>query len=293
MAEPQKVTITGTLRRHDGTPDVGAVVRFERRVELRSGTSTDMIGPGARVGVANSEGVVSVWVYANDDAAWTPQGWSHRLTIGWSSGDRTYDVKVPYSATPVDLDSLLPLLGPDAGDMYAPIGHTHAGGGSGEYDPAGTAAATMAAHVAAPDPHPQYVTSAEGNAAYAAIGAPAAAVAAHVAAGDPHPQYLTSTEGNAAYETAGAVAAHVAAANPHPVYLTQAEGDAAYDALGAATAAVTAHEADADPHPQYPQVLVWDGAAYDPAPGAIIYVGGTVDPTGGAPDGSLWIKEVP
>lgn len=33
-------------------------------------------------------------------------------------------------------------------------------------DPAGTAAASMAAHLAAPDPHPQYLTAAEGNAAY-------------------------------------------------------------------------------------------------------------------------------
>jgi hypothetical protein len=37
-----------------------------------------------------------------------------------------------------------------------------------------------------------------------ATGTAAAAVAAHVAAGDPHPQYLTATEGNAAYDALGA-----------------------------------------------------------------------------------------
>lgn len=39
-----------------------------------------------------------------------------------------------------------------------------------------------------------------------------AAIAAHVAAGDPHPQYLTSAEGNAAYDAIGAAAAAQAAA---------------------------------------------------------------------------------
>ncbi len=37
---------------------------------------------------------------------------------------------------------------------------------SGLYDPLGTATAAVAAHVAASDPHPQYLTAAEGDAAY-------------------------------------------------------------------------------------------------------------------------------
>jgi hypothetical protein len=334
VAEPQKVTITGILRRPGGAPDVGAVVRFERRVELRSGTTPDMIGPGIDdTAVADAAGAVSLSVYANNDALWTPQGWPYKITVGWSSGDKSYDVLVPYSSTSVDLDDLLPVVNPPAGAMYAPIGHTHEGGGGEGGDPAGTAAAlvtahegaddphsvyltqpegdaryaltaapaaaaaaAVAAHVAEGDPHPQYLNQTEGDARYALTGAPAAAVAAHVAAGDPHPQYLTSAEGNAAYDAAGAgaaaVAAHVAAGDPHPPYLTGAEGTAAYEPIGAAAAAVTAHEGEADPHPQYPTVLVWDGvSAYVAAPGAIVYVGGTVDPTGGAPDGSVWIKE--
>jgi hypothetical protein len=82
-----------------------------------------------------------------------------------------------------------------------------------------------------------------------AAGVAAAAVATHEAAGDPHPQYLTAAEGdtlfltpaegNAAYDALGAataaVAAHEAAGNPHPVYLTQAEADALYAALVHAT----------------------------------------------------------
>ncbi|NBW64023.1 MAG: hypothetical protein EBR33_13175, partial [Synechococcaceae bacterium WB4_1_0192] len=66
----------------------------------------------------------------------------------------------------------------------------------------GAAAAAVAAHTAAADPHPGYLTAAEGNAAYAASGAPAAAVAAHEAAADPHPGYLTAAEGAASFATA-------------------------------------------------------------------------------------------
>lgn len=55
----------------------------------------------------------------------------------------------------------------------------------------------------------------------------AGAVATHAAAGDPHPQYLTAAEGNAAYEVAGAVSAHVAAGDPHPQYTSAAEAAAA------------------------------------------------------------------
>lgn len=47
--------------------------------------------------------------------------------------------------------------------------YAQSGIGSGVYDPAGTAAAAVAAHEAASDPHPQYLTAAEGNAAYAAL----------------------------------------------------------------------------------------------------------------------------
>lgn len=49
-----------------------------------------------------------------------------------------------------------------------------------------------------------------------ASGTAAAAVAAHVAAADPHPTYQTAAEGAAS--AAAAVATHVAAANPHPEY---------------------------------------------------------------------------
>lgn len=61
--------------------------------------------------------------------------------------------------------------------------------GSAQTGAEATAAAGLAAHVAAPDPHPGYTTAAEL----------ASAIAAHEAASDPHPGYLTQTEGDARY----------------------------------------------------------------------------------------------
>jgi hypothetical protein len=93
----------------------------------------------------------------------------------------------------------------------------------------------VSAHVAAADPHPGYLTQAEGDSRYrqsatalsdsdipagiARDSEVAAAIGAHEAAADPHPGYLTPAEGNTAYEAAGAVAAHVAAADPHTQYV--------------------------------------------------------------------------
>lgn len=61
----------------------------------------------------------------------------------------------------------------------------------GLYDSLGSAAAAIAAHVAASDPHPTYLKQAEADALYDPLGEAAAEVAAHVAAGDPHLQYHT------------------------------------------------------------------------------------------------------
>ncbi|WP_293360946.1 MULTISPECIES: hypothetical protein [unclassified Microcoleus] len=80
----------------------------------------------------------------------------------------------------------------------------------------------------------------------------AAAINAHLAAADPHAQYLLQAEGDARYRLAGALTdadipaaiardsevaaainAHLAAADPHAQYLLQAEGDARYRLAGA------------------------------------------------------------
>ena len=134
---------------------------------------------------------------------------------------------------------------------------------------------------------PKPITDADIPAAIARDAEYLAADAAHAAAADPHPVYLTQAEGDGRYrqsavaltdadipaaiardaETTAAVAAHAAAVDPHPIYLTQTEGDALYRAkatplvdadIPAAiardaeiTAEVNAHVAEVNPHPIY------------------------------------------
>lgn len=145
-------------------------------------------------------------------------------------------------------------------------------------DAAGTgasaAAAAVAAHTVASDPHPQYLTDAEGNAAYDASGAATSAVSAHVAESDPHPQYTTQSEGDARYERGLTAGANITIDRTNPVApVISASGgggggavdsvngqtgvvvldaaDVGADAAGTAAAAVAAHVAATNPHPEY------------------------------------------
>ena len=139
---------------------------------------------------------------------------------------------------------------------------------------ASAATAAVAAHTVASDPHPQYLTAAEGNAAYDASGAATSAVSAHVADSDPHPQYTTQSEGDARYERGLTAGANITIDRTNPVApVISASGgggggavdsvngqtgvvvldaaDVGADAAGTAAAAVAAHVADTNPHPEY------------------------------------------
>jgi hypothetical protein len=114
----------------------------------------------------------------------------------------------------------------------------------------------VATHEAAGDPHPQYLTSAEGNAAYQPLDTDLTAVAglatngliARTGAGAAATRSVTAGTGISVSNGDGvagnptvtntdtgsaAVATHEAAGDPHPQYLTTAEGNAAYQPLDA------------------------------------------------------------
>jgi hypothetical protein len=120
----------------------------------------------------------------------------------------------------------------------------------------------VTAHEADLDPHPQYLTSAEGNAVYQPLDGDLTAVAALTGAGfavrtttntwatrsltTPVGSGLSITNqdgvfGSPAFTNTDkgstAVTTHEAASDPHPQYLTSTEGNASYDALGAAASA--------------------------------------------------------
>jgi hypothetical protein len=82
------------------------------------------------------------------------------------------------------------------------------------------------------------------------------AVGTHEAAGDPHPGYLTTAEGNAAYEASGAVSTHAGLADPHTGYrLESADHTHATTGLQGGTIAHSALTGltTGDPHTQYVQ----------------------------------------
>ena len=98
------------------------------------------------------------------------------------------------------------------------------------------------------DDHPQYLTEARGDALYDAKGAASSGDANHVAAADPHAQYLTSSEHGG---TGDPHPQYLTQTEADALFLTPAEGNAAYDAKGTAAAGDSAHVGAADPHPQY------------------------------------------
>jgi hypothetical protein len=71
----------------------------------------------------------------------------------------------------------------------------------------------------------------------------AAAVAAHEAEVDPHPTYTTAAE--------AAAAAPVQSVNGETGAVSLSAADVGADATGAAASAVSSHEGESDPHPQY------------------------------------------
>jgi len=138
MAVPQLITITGKLTKKDGTPESGTVT-FRQLGFVRSAISDEVISPGSTAGTLDSSGNLSMPVSATDDANWTPQGWTYKVIIDLSTSYEVLDVQVP-AASPggiFDMGDILPAV-PNAGDQYAPIAHTHSGGGGGTLNPGNT-----------------------------------------------------------------------------------------------------------------------------------------------------------
>lgn len=99
----------------------------------------------------------------------------------------------------------------------------------------------LAAHIAAPDPHPQYTTDAEV----------ASAIGAHVALPDPHTQYTTDAEATSLANSA--VSLHNGNVGAHPGHLADGAAHAATFAnhnadAGANSAAFAAHNSNVGAH---------------------------------------------
>lgn len=157
---------------------------YGRRASTTAGLTWGYYGGMALVGetpIAIANGTLSlVASTTNYVEASASTGAVSVNTSGFSAGARRLYTVVTGSATVTS---------------YTDHRTTGGGGGVGS----GDIAAAIEAHEAAANPHPQYLTQAEGDALYAAASAITAAINAHVAASDPHPTYLTQTEGDARY----------------------------------------------------------------------------------------------
>ena len=154
------------------------------------------------------------------------------------------------AAVAVDETTLQATVNPSPGEAGGGGGGGEDGSGASLSNatpqPLGTAAAGTAATASRGDHRHAMPTAAQVGAD--ASGTAAAAISAHENAADPHPGYLTPAEGDGRYrlsstalsdgdipagiardaEVTGAISAHENAADPHPGYLTPAEGNAAY-----------------------------------------------------------------
>jgi hypothetical protein len=125
MALPKLITYRQTFLRPNGQPEQG-FVRFEVPGFVRDSASDDVMAPGALT-AALVDGDVTLQVPSTDDPAWSPQGWTYKVTVSLSSGTaEPIDVAVPYDSPNDELDLLLPVPA-DSGELYAPVAHTHTG----------------------------------------------------------------------------------------------------------------------------------------------------------------------
>lgn len=209
-------------RASDGSPAVGQV-DFEMPYALRDGADALVLGPETLVALFDENGEFTIHLPATDDPDLTPQGWTYRVRVLADCWSETFEIEVPAATVgTLELANLAPAVTPTAVVTYVlrsavgvaggvaslgvdgkvPIEQLPAGSsavtsvntqtgtvvldaGDVGADPSGTAAAAVAGHLAAVDPHADRAFT-------------TTAIANHSGAADPH--------GDRAYTNAGLAA---------------------------------------------------------------------------------------
>lgn len=190
------VTLTKDYRQADGTAPHTVTVAITPSVRSVVVSPSLTIEP-VPVHVTVSDGLLSVTVAATN-------GFSYEIAETVNGHPRTpFNVLTPSSGS-VALDSLAPIE--PVSLVYTPVrtvegfppdatGNIDLPPAQGA-DPAGTAAAAVAAHVAQLDPHPQYLTPTEANAVYATLAGLTAAIATRAVKPIMREGYVTSGDTN-------------------------------------------------------------------------------------------------
>lgn len=202
MATPTLITISGTLEERFGVADATASITFIPRQIIRHSDGT-VITPNAPYRtVTDADGAFTLQVPATDDPAWTPQGWTYTVVVDTGERKHSWPAAVPYDTPGGQMPLPMPAVSASAGQAYAPIGHTHPGGGGGGGSTAWadiTGKPTTFPPVSHNHPISDITSLQAALNGKEASGAATAALAAHLAALDPHSQYLTQAEGDALY----------------------------------------------------------------------------------------------
>lgn len=172
FANLDQVTITGTFITFRGAAPLGKVT-FTPAVTLIDSAANQIVVPQPITVDLDSLGSFAVTLPATDDPDLAPTGWTYAveeaIVAGGQLDTRKYLISVPKD-TPVnpatgrreiDLADIVPAVPAPAVVTYVLVAHLS--------DPTAHAA-VIAAHKAANDPHPEYLTPLEGNALYAPLG---------------------------------------------------------------------------------------------------------------------------
>lgn len=172
--------VTGTIRKVDGTAWAGAAVKF--KLDKSTYTATDAF-PAAEVSATtDAAGVFTATLWCNAEGA------VKTLYTATLPDGSTFQFRLSYGdGSPVNI-SVLRAGGITPATPADPLYVSMQG--------------LIAAHTAAADPHPAYLTQGEADALYAPAGS-TGGVTDHGAltglADDDHPHYLTNARGDARY----------------------------------------------------------------------------------------------
>lgn len=133
MTLPVQVTVQGVVQDSDG-PVAGRFV-FSRDTALFPASSSDLSFPIPEEieTIVGADGVFAQPLYATNDPAVSPTGWTWEVRTHFSGWRTTFSIVVPYDAVDatVNLNELAPVPPDGTGVLYALANHTHAGGGGG------------------------------------------------------------------------------------------------------------------------------------------------------------------
>jgi hypothetical protein len=122
MAAATRITITGTLTDPGGDPVAGPLPLAVSPLLLHGATG-DAVDPGTPGAIAGPDGAITCQVTATDDPAFSPAGWTWRVSMVVGAIRQTFRCAIPYNASGGELQLAQLVPEPDPGDaaLYATL----------------------------------------------------------------------------------------------------------------------------------------------------------------------------